>query len=92
MRINIKGEFAFYLFWPSKPYRGLFQDLSPTGIRFLTGATLDPHDIIKIDAPNFQAVAEVTHKRDEGREISVGTRFIAVKFDQRHGNFVTVQA
>ena len=92
MRINIKGEFSFYLFWPGKPYRGLFQDLSPTGIRFLTGAILDSHDIIKIDAPNFQAVAEVTHKRDEGSEISVGTRFIAVKFDQRHGNFVTAQA
>jgi len=92
MRVNIRGELMFYLFWPSKPCQGLFQDLSPTGIRFLTETILDSHDIIKIDAPNFQAVAEVTHKHYEGKEISVGTRFIAVKFDQRHGNFITVKA
>ena len=91
MRINIRGEFVFYLFWPGRPCQGTFQDLSPTGIRFLTEVMLDPNDIIKIDAPNFQAVAEVTHKRNEGERISVGTRFIAVKFDQQHGNFVKVQ-
>jgi len=91
MRINIRGEFVFYLFWPGRPCQGIFQDLSPTGIRFLTEVILDPNDIIKIDAPNFQAVAEVTHKRNEGGGISVGTRFIAVKFDQQHGNFVKVQ-
>ena len=92
MRINIRGEFVFYLFWPGRPCQGIFQDLSPTGIRFLTEAMLDPNDIIKIDAPNFQAVAEVTHKRYDGGGISVGTRFITVKFDQQHGNFVTAQA
>ena len=91
MRINIRGEFVFYLFWPGRPCQGIFQDLSPTGIRFLTEVMLDPNDIIKIDAPNFQAVAEVTHKRNEGGGVSVGTRFIAVKFDQQHGNFVKVQ-
>lgn len=92
MRTNVRGEFVFYLFWPGRPCQGIFQDLSPTGIRFLTDVMLDPNDIIKIDAPNFQAVAEVTHKRDDGEGISVGTRFIAVKFDQQQGNFVTVQA
>ncbi len=92
MRINIKGKFMFYQFWPGIPFQGLFQDLSPAGIRFLTKRTIDLHDIIKIDAPNLQAVAEVTHKRSEGREISVGTRFVAVKFDPHCGNFVTEQA
>ncbi len=92
MRINIRGEFMFYLFWPSSPCQGLFQDLSPMGIRFITEQALDTNDIIKIDAPNFQAVAKVTHKHNEGNGISVGTRFIAVRFDQRYGNFITVQA
>lgn len=92
MRMTIRGGFNFYLFWPGEPYQGLFQDLSPAGIRFMTDVMLDSNDIIKIDAPNFQAVAEVTHKHYEGKGISVGTRFIAVKFDQRHGNFVTAQA
>lgn len=91
-RIHIKGEFSFYLFWPSEPYLGIFQDLSPAGIRFATNAILDPKDIIKIDAPNFQAVAEVTHRQDDETGLSVGTRFIAVKFDQQQGNFVTAQA
>jgi len=92
MRINIKGVFIFYLFWPGRPCQGIFQDLSPTGIRFLTDVVLDSHDIIKIDAPNFQAVAEVTHTRYDGRGISVGTRFVTVKFDQQQGNFVTAKA
>ncbi len=92
MRTAVRGKFVFYLFWPGIPYQGLFQDLSPTGIRFLTEQSIDLRDIIKIDAPNLQAVAEVTHKRSEGRETSVGIRFIAVKFDQHRGNFITVQA
>ncbi len=91
-RTNVKGQFIFYLFWPGTSYPGLFQDLSPAGIRFLTEQPIEVHDIIKIDAPNLQAVAEVTHTHNEGREISVGTRFITVKFDQQRGNFVAVQA
>lgn len=90
-RVNTSGSFRFYLFWPGHPCQGLCQDLSPTGIRFKTEEILDSNDIIKIDAPSFQAVAEVTHKRYEDRGFSVGTRFIAVKFDQRYGNFVTIQ-
>lgn len=92
MRINIRGELMFYLFWPSEPCQALFQDLSPMGVRFFTRQSIDLQDIIKIDAPNFQAVAEVTHQHKESTGISVGTRFIAVKFDQRRGNFITVQA
>ena len=92
MRINIRGEFMFYLFWPSEPCQALFQDLSPMGVRFFTQQPTDLQDIIKIDAPNFQAVAEVTHQHNESTGISVGTRFIAVKFEQRRGNFITVQA
>lgn len=91
-RICIRGEFSFYVFWPSKPYQGIFQDLSATGIRFATHAALSPKDIIKIDAPNFQAVAEVTHTQEDAAGLSVGTRFIAAKFDQRQGNFVVAQA
>ncbi|MBS0424531.1 MAG: molecular chaperone DnaJ [Proteobacteria bacterium] len=89
-RISMSGRFMFYLFWPGKPCQGFCQDLSPTGLRFMTDELLDAADIIKIDAPNFQAVAEVTHKRYEDKGFSVGTRFIAVKFDQQYGNFVTV--
>lgn len=91
-RTTVRGEFVFYLFWPGAPYQGSFQDLSPTGIRFLTQQAIDVHDIIKIDAPNLKAVAEVTRIHTEGRETCAGTRFITVKFDSHRGNFVTVQA
>lgn len=90
-RINVRGELTFYLFWPGRPCQGIFQDLSPAGIRFLTNVMLDRSDIIKIDAPNFQAVAEVTHTRQENGGFSVGTRFLAARFDQRRGNFVSLQ-
>ena len=92
MRINIGGEFMFYLFWPSKPHQALFQDLSPMGVPFFTQQPIDLTDSIKSDAPNVQAVAEVTHQHNESTGISVGTRFIVVKFEQRHGNFITAQA
>jgi curved DNA-binding protein CbpA len=92
MRINFKGKFIFYPFWPSIPYQGLFQDLSPTGIRFLTKRSVDLRDIIKIDAPNLQAVAEITHQRNEGKKNSVGARFVTVKFEPHCGNFVKAQA
>ena len=90
-RITISGEFEFYQFWPGQPYLGVCQDLSALGIRFMTHEILDSNDIIKIDAPSFQAVAEVTHRQREKTGFSVGTRFIAVRFDRQHGNFVTVR-
>ncbi|SFD91183.1 DnaJ domain-containing protein [Nitrosomonas sp. Nm166] len=92
MRMNLRGKLMLYLFWPGGPYQGLLQDLSPTGIRFLTEQSFDLHGIIKIDAPNLQAVIEVAHQRKEGKEISVGGRFITVKFDQQRGNFITAHA
>lgn len=91
-RVPVAGKFSFYLSWPSKSSTGIFQDLSPAGVRFTTDATLNPKDIIKIDAPNFQAVAEVTYARAEKSGLSVGTRFITVIFDRRQGSFVTAQA
>ncbi|MDE2387586.1 MAG: DnaJ domain-containing protein [Betaproteobacteria bacterium] len=90
-RITASGKFMFYLFWPGKPCQGICQDLSPAGLRFMTHETLNSNDIIKIDAPSFQAVAEVTHQRREDKGFSIGTRFIAVKFDQQYGNFVAAQ-
>ncbi len=92
MRINVRGEFVFYPFWPSKPYQGLFQDLSPIGVRFITDRPIDLHDIVKIDASNFRAIGEVTHTHNDGKESSVGLRFIAVKFEQHRGNFIKVEA
>lgn len=91
-RIPVTGEFLFYLFWPSKPAIGIFQDLSPAGVRFATNAMLNPKDIVKIDAPNFQAIAEVTYTQHEKTGLSVGTRFITAIFERRQGSFIIAQA
>ena len=89
IRINTKGEFNFYLFWPDKPYEGILQDISPRGVRFLADAPLEPYDIIKIDASNFKAVAEVAHKQSVTNNTSIGVRFLTFKFEQQCGNFLT---
>ncbi|PTN11531.1 PilZ domain-containing protein [Nitrosomonas aestuarii] len=92
MRVSVQGEFRFYLFWPDVPYDGIFQDLSPMGMRFLTDVSLNVDDVLKIDAPNFQAVVEVVHKQSDEAYISVGVRFLTIKFEQERGNFLTVSA
>ena len=92
LRIGIRGELTFYLFWPGLAFMGLFQDLSPSGLRFSSNQSVDLKEIIKIDAPNLQAVAEITHQRVEGEKFSMGARFLTVRFDQHRGNFFSAQA
>lgn len=92
MRININGECVFYPFWPSEPCKGRFQDLSPAGVRFVTDRHLDLQEIIKIDGAHFRAIGEVTHIQTNGNSISVGSRFITVKFEHQRGNFIRVEA
>lgn len=91
-RIPIQGDFLFYLFWPGKPYCGFFQDLSSSGLRFWSQQSVDLKEIIKIDASNLQAIAEITHTSAERNGTSVGVRFITVKFDQICGNFISAKA
>lgn len=92
MRIGIRGELTFYSFWPGLAFLGLFQDLSPSGLRFSSNHPVDLKGIIKVDAPNLQAVAEITHRRVEGEKFSMGARFLTVRFDQHRGNFFSAQA
>ncbi|GKS69966.1 hypothetical protein W03_19700 [Nitrosomonas sp. PY1] len=91
-RISIQGDFLFYLFWPGKPYCGFFQDLSSSGLRFWSPQAVDLKEIIKVDASNLQAIAEITHTSADRSGTSVGARFITVKFDQIRGNFISVKA
>ena len=91
-RITIQGDFLFYLFWPGKPYCGFFQDSSSSGLRFWSQQPVDLQEIIKVDASNLQAIAEITHTSAERNGTSVGARFITVKFDQIRGNFISAKA
>lgn len=91
-RIAIQGDFLFYLFWPGKPYRGFFQDLSSSGLKFWSQQQVDLQETIKVDALNLQAIAEITHTNPDGNGTYAGARFITVKFDQARGNFISVKA
>lgn len=92
-RLDADGLLDFYLFWPDTPYQATLQNLSPSGLRFLTEASLDTGDTIKIDAPNFKAVAEVAHiQHIEGNRKAVGARFLAIQFTHERGNFVVARA
>jgi len=87
------GLLAFYRHWPDMPRHGVLQDLSPKGMRFLTRSLLGVHDIIKIEAPYFNAVAEVTHLQQAEEEyVSAGVRFLTIKFAQERGNFIVAYA
>ncbi|SER06815.1 hypothetical protein SAMN05421690_100749 [Nitrosomonas sp. Nm51] len=90
IRINMHGKFEYYLFWPDMPSKGIIQDLSPRGTRFFAETPLNLHDVIKIDAPNFRAVAEVIHQRRIQPFVSVGACFLTVKFEQERGSFLAV--
>ncbi|MCB1984506.1 MAG: molecular chaperone DnaJ [Burkholderiales bacterium] len=90
IRISAQEEIKFYLYWPDTPFVGILQDLSPRGVRFLADSSLDPYDIIKIDALKFKAVAEVAHKQCDENCTSIGVRFLTFKFEQERGNFLTI--
>ncbi len=92
IRISAHSELAFYLFWPDTPHKGMLQDLSPRGARFLSEVAPEMYDIIKIDAPSFRAVAEAIHLQTEQHHVSVGVRFLTIEFEQRRGNFLVVSA
>lgn len=92
IRISKQNEIEFYLFWPDTSYKGILQDLSPRGARFLSKVPLAACDIMKIDASNFRAVAEVAHLQTEQSHVSVGVRFLTIEFEQERGNFLAVSA
>lgn len=92
-RIGVTGSLKFYLYWPDTPRHGLLQDLSPKGMRFLTHIPLTAQDIIKIEAPHFKAVAEVAHIQPiKEKYLSIGVRFLVIKFAQQHSNFIVAHA
>lgn len=92
-RTSVAGSLVFYLHWPDTPRHGVLQDLSPRGMRFLTRSSLDVDDIIKIEASRFNAVAEVAHFHQTKEDhVSVGVRFLTIKFAQERGNFIVAHA
>lgn len=94
-RIQQKGAFRYFTFWPDKGHSGEIIDLSPKGMRFISLERIDPDRVIKLQSPLLQAAARVTNCqksrliRRPGYIIGVG--FIAVHFEKDCGTFLSVK-
>lgn len=88
-RISLRGDIKLYMFWPGVPFPGVIQDISPSGLGFITATELHIGQVIKIDGPGFKAIAQVARldPQTDGSNV-VGTRFLTLHFDNQSGNFV----
>jgi hypothetical protein len=94
-RLEHRGVLRLYTRWPQR--RGIpaeCRDLSLNGICFITGASLLPRSVVKLDGPLCDAVIEVVHVRHapagETAPWLVGARFLSVAFRRNRGAFVSV--
>ena len=79
--------------WPQKARRAMMIDLSPKGIRFSCGERLLLGSVLKIDGPVFEGTARVTNVRSRETDgeglYTVGASFLAVRFDNPKGTFLS---
>ena len=73
--------------------RGRVVDLSPTGLRFVSGRRLTPGCVIKIDSPTLSTIARVIRSSADAttESFSTGVRFLTLKLEPR-GMFVSENA
>ena len=95
-RMKRDDVLLFYTAWPQKGREGRLIDLSPRGLRFVSGEMLNQWSVIKVSAATFEALAAVTniHVAPDSGEVccSVGASFIAVKFEGSKGTFLSARA
>jgi curved DNA-binding protein CbpA len=91
-RSQLDEDLTFYAFWPGKRFRGRAVDLSPVGLRLLTGRVCEVGELLKIDGQRFQAVGEVVHSRREGVLTTAGIKFHTVAFHTSRGSFLSTRA
>lgn len=95
-RIAKQGRISYCTSWPQEPSVAEMTDLSTRGMRFHCREKLDPGAILKISAANFHASAKVENIRavsDKGHEgYSIGVSFIAVRFEEPKGTFLSTRA
>lgn len=89
MRIPKQLSLDFCTHWPQRlPHDGRADDISLSGMKFMTGVYLASEQTIKIDSTALKAVANVVRCRYGGGGWEVGVRFISLCFAQPRGSFV----
>ncbi len=92
-RIPRNQPITFYTSWPSVgSHSGMSHDISLKGMQFVTKRSLREGEIIKIDCAVCRAVARVVHARQSGNSSIVGVEFVALRFEQTQGSFVSARA
>jgi len=92
-RITSSGELKFFESWPSDGGVGYSEDISPTGMRFITGQYVEVDKIIKISMGSLEAVAQVKNRyvqqQDDYRFQSLGVCFLSLDMERSPGMYVS---
>jgi len=89
--LTVGGQYTSYVDWPGEARIARVRDLSPVGMRCIAECVLEPGDVVKITAPAFDAVGAVAHSQPGDGHSVAGLRFLAVRFREIEGNFVSVK-
>jgi curved DNA-binding protein CbpA len=86
----------YYSTWPGKAEKGRMIDFSPKGMRFICDERLMPQTILKISCKLFEASGTVTNLSEEisnrAKCYAVGVCFLAVRFTESRGTFLSTSA
>jgi hypothetical protein len=95
-RTKASDRIDYYSGWPSIAKEGRMIDFSPKGMRFIGNQMLALHSVLKISCRLFEASGTVTNVSEEisgGQKLySVGVRFLAVRFANFNGTFLSTSA
>jgi curved DNA-binding protein CbpA len=93
-RMAKKGRIFYCSSLTESPKEAQMMDLSPKGMRFSCSERLRPGTVLKITSPQLMACGIVTNLKNEEtkspRHYEVGISFIAVKFKESKGSFVSL--
>lgn len=91
-RIQQSDKACVYEYWPGNSAQVLLEDLSPTGLNLSMQAPLDVHQIIKVDAHHFKAIAQVAYCRNDNSTYRIGASFLTIEFLRTTGSFLSTSA
>jgi curved DNA-binding protein CbpA len=95
-RTKRSAQIHYYATWPGKARQGRMMDFSPKGMRFICNERLALHTVLKISSTIFDASGIVTNSREEiwdGHKCyAVGVCFLAVRFAESRGTFLSTSA
>jgi curved DNA-binding protein CbpA len=95
-RIRSSEPVDYYSTWPGKAEKGRMIDFSPKGMRFIGNEKLSLKTVLKISCRLFEASGAVTNVSEEmdhaQRYYAVGVCFLAVRFTDTRGTFLSTSA